>query len=425
MDCDNDISVLLKKFKKETNVKAIKGILNKRKKDAQGYFIYFGTMKSSSPHTKSILTAEDQPVSFAELFFDLVFVFCVTQVVHLLDHAFDWVHLGRAILVFWLVWWAWTQFTWALNAADTKHDRVQMATLVATALAFFMAVSVPHSFDTSSWWFGLTYVAVRGIGLLIYLWVSWPNENMRSAVRSFGAFSILGLMAVLVGGFLGGELQYWFWGLAIALDVFAATVGANKEGWGLHPNHFVERHGLFIIIAMGETLIVAASGATKEAWDGHLMLVAALSVGITSCLWWLYFYRIKDRLEHAMARRHGIDQSSMARDVFSLFHFPMVCGLIIYAYAIEQAMLHPKDPLTLEGRIALSVGVGLYAISIVIAYWRAVGKILWTRVGLAIVFGVIVFGRSGIDVSRTLMLCLGGLLLLCALENKEEKEIQL
>jgi len=381
-------------------------------------------MKTATQLTKSILAAEDQPVSFTELFFDLVFVFCVTQVVHLLDHAFDWVHLGRAILVFWLVWWAWTQFTWALNAADTKHVRVQMATLVATALAFFMAVSVPHSFDTSSWWFGLAYVAVRSIGLLIYLWVSWPNHDMRSAVRSFGAFSILGLIAVLAGGLLGGSLQYWFWGLAIVLDVFAATVGASKEGWGLHPKHFAERHGLFVIIALGETLIVAASGASSESWDINLIIVAALSVGITSCLWWLYFYRIKDRLEHAMARRQGKDQSSMSRDVYSLFHFPLICGLIIYAYAIEQAMLHPMDPLTWEGRIALSTGVGLYTMSIVIAYWRALGTILWTRIGITLLLGMVVFAKEGIDGFRTLLICFAGLLLLCGIEEKEESAMK-
>ena len=98
--------------------------------------------------TKSILATGDQPVSFVELFFDLVFVYAITQVVHLMHGYFDWVHVGKAILVFWLVWWAWTQFTWALNAADTKNHLVQLGTLAATAIAFFMAVSVPESWMT-------------------------------------------------------------------------------------------------------------------------------------------------------------------------------------------------------------------------------------------------------------------------------------
>jgi low temperature requirement protein LtrA len=336
-------------------------------------------MKAQTSTIKSFLAGEDQPVSFAELFFDLVFVFCVTQVVHLLDDSFDLLHIGRAILVFWLVWWAWTQFTWALNAADTKHMRIEFATLLATACAFFMAVTVPQSFASCSWWFAGAYVAVRAIGLLIYLWVVWGHEQMRAAVKTFAAVSVAGLVAVIVGGLVGGTAQYWFWGLAIVLDVVAATIGGNNEGWNLHPKHFAERHGLFVIIALGETLIVAASGASEEPWAFDLILVSALSVGITSCLWWLYFFRIKDHLEHAIAHRNGANQSTMARDVFSLFHFPMICGLIIYAYAIEEAMLYPSAPLSVEGRVALATGIFLYSISLVIAYWRATGKILMLR----------------------------------------------
>ena len=336
-------------------------------------------MKAQTSNIKSFLAGEDQPVSFAELFFDLVFVFCVTQVVHLLDDSFDLLHIGRAILVFWLVWWAWTQFTWALNAADTKHMRIEFATLLATACAFFMAVTVPQSFASCSWWFAGAYVAVRAIGLLIYLWVVWGHEQMRAAVKTFAAVSVAGLVAVIVGGLVGGTAQYWFWGLAIVLDVVAATIGGNNEGWNLHPRHFAERHGLFVIIALGETLIVAASGASEEPWAFDLILVSALSVGITSCLWWLYFFRIKDHLEHAIAHRTGANQSTMARDVFSLFHFPMICGLIIYAYAIEEAMLNPSAPLSVEGRVALATGIFLYSISLVIAYWRATGKVMLAK----------------------------------------------
>ncbi len=380
-------------------------------------------MKAQTSSIKSFLAGEDQPVSFAELFFDLVFVYCVTQVVHLLDDAFDLVHIGRAILVFWLVWWAWTQFTWALNAADTKHMRIEFATLLATACAFFMAVTVPQSFASCSWWFAGAYVAVRSIGLLIYLWVVWGHEEMRAAVKTFAAVSVAGLIAVILGGLLGGTAQYWFWGLAIVLDVIAATIGGNNEGWNLHPRHFAERHGLFVIIALGETLIVAASAASEEPWALDLILVSALSVGITSCLWWLYFYRTKDHLEHAMAHRTGAHQSTMARDVFSLFHFPMICGLIIYAYAIEEAMLNPSAPLAVEGRVALATGIFLFSISLVVAYWRATGKVLLFRTGFTILVAGICLGYPSPGVLWTLLICFGGLILLALIEMRREKEI--
>jgi low temperature requirement protein LtrA len=155
-------------------------------------------MTSEQKHT-SVLAGTDQPVSFAELFFDLVFVFAITQVVHLIHGSFDLVHVGRAILVFWLVWWAWTQFTWALNAADTRNRLVQLGTLLATAIAFFMAVSVPESFGKSAFWFAIAYAGGRIIGLVIYLWVTWANPGMRSAVRMFAVLSLAGIIAVLEG----------------------------------------------------------------------------------------------------------------------------------------------------------------------------------------------------------------------------------
>jgi len=376
-------------------------------------------MKSSDNPKKHILAEGDQAVSFAELFFDLVFVFCVTQVVHLLHGSFDWLHVGRAVLVFWLIWWAWTQFTWALNAADTEHNWIQLGTLLATAFAFFMAVAVPQAFAGGAMWFAITYVAVRSIGLLIYLWVAWSDTSMRTAVKTFGAVSIAGLVAVLIGGFVGGVAQYWFWGLAIFLDVLAATIGANSEGWNLHPRHFAERHGLFVIIALGETLIVAASAVAEESWDQSLLLISALAVGITSALWWLYFYRIKDQLEHAMARQTGAAQSSMARDMFSLFHFPLVCGLIIYAYAIEEAMMHPGEPLTFEGRLALGVGIFLYSMSIVVAYWRGTKKLLVPRAVMTIFIAATIIGYDGITCFRSLMISFSLLILLFGIEEKE------
>ncbi len=363
---------------------------------------------------KSVLAPGDQAVSFAELFFDLVFVFCVTQVVHLLHGAFDLVHAGRALLIFWLVWWAWTQFTWALNAADTTHNRVQIATLIATAFAFFMAISIPQSFDTTAWWFGGFYVAVRGIGLLIYLWVTWSHTQMRAAVKSFGAFSVAGLIAVFMGGILGGSWQYAFWGLAILLDILAATIGGKNDGWNLHPSHFAERHGLFVIIALGETLIVAAAGAAAESWDGQLITVAILAVGMTTAFWWMYFYKIKDHLEHHMASAIGSQQSMMGRDVFSLFHFPMMFGLIVYAYAIGEAMLHPYDPLSADARFALALGITLYSLSIVLAYWRATGIWKWLRIAMTLIIATVCMLIPDVQPLWTFSIAFSGLLLMCA-----------
>src|SRR5688572_24718250 len=165
----------------------------------------------------TVSAPKDQKVTFVELFFDLVFVFCVTQVVSLLHDGVTWRSVGEAVLVFWLVWWGWTQFTWALNAADTTHPRVEVATLVATGVAFFLAVGIPSAFHGHSLWFASTYVAVRVLGLLLYDWVAWADVSQRAAVRRFSLFSVGGMIAVLIGGWLGGNAQYAFWAMAIEI----------------------------------------------------------------------------------------------------------------------------------------------------------------------------------------------------------------
>ncbi len=342
----------------------------------------------------SIVSPEDQSVTFVELFFDLVFVFSITQVVGLLHEGITGGAVARAVLVFWLVWWAWTQFTWALNAANTDHSRIQLSTLLATAIAFFMAVSVPEIFAGGPLWFAVPYVLVRVLGLRLYAWVSSADASQRSAVRTFGLVSVGGLAAVLTGAVLGGDLLYWFWGLAIVLDVVAAAVGGQTEGWNLHPAHFAERHGLIVIIALGESLIVAAGGLIGAERSADLMAVAVLAVALSCGLWWSYFPYIKPQLEHALKNCDGAGQPKMARDVFSLAHFPMLCGVIGFAAAIEEAIAHPDHPLSVEGRAALAVGLGLFLAGTALAQWRAVGTLSLGRVGLvaALVVGILALG---------------------------------
>ena len=166
--------------------------------------------------TKSIVSPEDQKVTFVELFFDLVFVFSVTQVVGLFHDELNLITVGKAILVFWLVWWAWTQFTWALNAADTTHPLIQLGVLVATGIVFFMAIALPQAFGDQSVWFGVTYVLVRVLGLTLYILVASADPAQRRAVQTFALVSAAGLAAVLIAALIGGTLQLWLWGSLIA-----------------------------------------------------------------------------------------------------------------------------------------------------------------------------------------------------------------
>ncbi len=328
---------------------------------------------------KPVAAPDGQNVTFVELFFDLVFVFSVTQVVTILHGHVTWTTAGQALLVFWLIWWAWSQFTWSLNAANTTHHLVALSVLSATGVAFFMAVAVPDAFQDRAPWFAIAYMLVRSIGLAVMAWANSDEDANTARARVFTIIAVGGLIAVVAGGALGGTAQYWLWGLSIFLDVVAGIVAGNQEGWSLRPEHFVERHGLFVIIALGETLIVAAVQVTDGAWSTESLAVAGLAVALTCGFWWSYFTQAKLMLDHAMESRRGIDQANLARDAFSFIHFPMMCGVISYAVAIEEALAHPDEPLPRVGRIALAVGLALFTAGMGVAVWRATRRILVGR----------------------------------------------
>jgi low temperature requirement protein LtrA len=378
-----------------------------------------GMHETLTINQQSIVSPHDQKVTFVELFFDLVFVFCVTQVVGLLHDGITWPAVGQVVLVFWLVWWAWTQFTWALNAADTTHHLVELATLLATAVAFFMAVTIPRAFHGGGAAFAVTYVLVRGLGLIVYGWVAAAaDRSQHAAVRKFSIVSLGGLAAVLVGGFVGGTLQYWIWGFAILLDVIAAAVGAQSDSWNLHPEHFAERHGLIVIIALGETLIVAAGGVTGAAWNQNLLGLGVLAVATTGAFWWTYFVRAKPRLDGALESCGGATQSELARDCFSLIHFPMLCGVVAYAAAIEAAVAHPNEPFPLPARLALAAGLLLFVGGMVVAMWRATRQLLLPRlVVISAIAGALVFMPARLPLS-SLAVAFVGVAIVAVLEQR-------
>lgn len=367
--------------------------------------------------TRSIVSPEDQSATFVELFFDLVFVFSVTQVVSLLHHDPGWAGVGQALLVFWLVWWAWTQFTWTLNAADTTHHVIDLVTLAATAVVFFMAVSLPEAFQGKALWFAVPYVLVRLIGLALQFRVAREDPlQHHGAALTWAALSLGGMAAVLVGALVGGSALYWVWGLAILLDLGAAAVSGRREGWNLHPEHFAERHGLFVILALGETLIAAGSVVSDASETGAVISVMVLAVAFSCGLWWTYFPQGLPALERAMISREGTERSAMARDAFSLLHFPLVCGVIAYAVAVEQAVAHPGEPLALEARMALALGLLLFLGGMAAAVRRATGRLLGKRLLVAGATAGVVVAADVLPVASLSIAC-AGVVAVAALER--------
>jgi low temperature requirement protein LtrA len=325
---------------------------------------------------------EDQAVTFVELFFDLVFVFAVTEITALTSSHLTWTGVARSVLLFWLIWWAWTQFTWTLNPADTTHDLVRIITLVATGVAFIMATSVSRAFGSEAFWFVIPYLLVRLIGLGLQVRIDLERERIeRGSVAIWASLSLIGLVLVLAGAFVDPPARNWIWLAAIGADLLAAGSGAGGDGrdWDIRPAHFSERHGLFVIIALGESLIVAATAVSAQERTGELMSDVIAALVIVCLLWWTYFGWLKEAAEEGLAAAPSTKIGPLARDAFSLGHFPLVCGIVAFSVAVEEIVHHPAHAPSGAIVAALGVGVTLFVGSSAFAYWRTSGHVLMPR----------------------------------------------
>ncbi len=340
---------------------------------------------NADPPISRVRIDRAQGATFVELFFDLVFVYAITQLTSTMIHDLTWAGVGRGLLVFWLVWWAWTQFTWTLNLADTEHTVVRLLTLAATAVAFFLAQAVPDAFTTAGAWFGIAYAVVRLLGMGVHSWVLSGDEAQTSAFSLFASLSLVGLALVVVGGFVS-DLTLWFWLGAVVADL-VTVLFAGRGAWSIASGHFAERHGLIVIIALGESLIAAGVATSELARDAQFAVTLVGAVVAACALWWVYFGSLHGRLELALesSSQGGLTQGKFARDVFSLWHAVIVIGVIGVAIGFEEAIAHPDELLETGPALALTVGVGLFVGGLAAAAWRAnVRDAVLLRLSLAI-----------------------------------------
>jgi low temperature requirement protein LtrA len=309
--------------------------------------------------SSTVRATSAQGATFVELFFDLVFVFAVTQVAGVLREHLTVTGLVQAVLVFWLVWWAWTQFTWTLNAADTEHPRIELLTMTAVGAAFLMAVTVPDVFGSSGWWFAVSYILVRVLGIAGQWWVSSGDPVWRGAIRTWTMLSMAGLVAIAAAAVAPPDNRVALLAVAVAIDVFSATRAGAGE-WRLFSAHFAERHGLFVIIALGESLIAAGVGTQGLPRSATLAAVVVPAVVGVCALWWTYFARARGQLEQAMEATASSRRARYARDVYSFLHFPIIGGVVGFAVAMEEAVAHPAEHLEPSAALALLIGAALF-----------------------------------------------------------------
>ena len=320
----------------------------------------------------------EHSVTPLELFFDLVFVFAITQVTSHLAEDPTWGGVLRGMLVLAALWWAWSVYAWLTSAIDVDEGGVRLVVLAATGAMFGVALAVPGAFGDDAVLFGAAYLLVRFLHIVLSTLVARDDRERLGALVRFAPTAILGPVLVLAAGFLEGDARLVVWMLALAIDYLGPVVIGVGQGWRVAPEHFAERHGLIVLIALGESMIAIGVGAGL-ALDTGVLVGAAFGIVVISALWWLYFdvaaIFARTRLIHAT----GLALHRLALHAYSYLHLPMVAGIVLFALGLKETLAHPGEALDTVPAAALCGGAALYLGGHVAFLFRTTGRLFRRR----------------------------------------------
>jgi low temperature requirement protein LtrA len=342
-------------------------------------------------------TETERRTSNLELFFDLVFVFAVTQTTSLVAHRPGAATLGEAALVFGLVWWAWGGYAWLTNAIDLGSGVVRVLLLAAAAGSVFVAISLPRAFGSDGLRFVAAYLFVRVLHICLYFWGLRGDRDHLRAFLQLAPWFLLAPLVAFAGGLVHGDARVALWAASLAIDVGGALSLPSENGFRVSPAHFAERYSLFVIIALGESVV--AIGASVESLPRNaLFFESVLAAFALACLlWWSYFDFTAQAAERALRFVAPNRRGPVARDVFSLFHFPTVLGIVYVAVGVKLALHDPAAPLGGGGRAALGLGVALYLSGFALARYRVVRRVAWERLAGIAAVAALAAAATGVE----------------------------
>ncbi len=319
-----------------------------------------------------------------ELFFDLVFVLALTQCTALMADKPTWEGLAQGLLVLGVLWWCWVGYSWLTSVVDPEEGVVRFAIFGAMAGLLVAALCVPEAFDDRAVLFAVCYAVVRVGQIVLFMAASKDDPGLRRSVVGLAASTALGLGLLLTAAATDGALQGSIWAVAILLDI-GGPYFFGSEGWKLMPGHFAERHGLILIIALGESIVAIGVGA-EGGVDAGVVAAAVVGMAVAAAIWWLYFDIVALVAERRLGNATpGREQNEIARDSFSYLHFPMVAGIVLLALGLKKTLEHTDDPLKLVPAVALLGGVAMYLLAHVAFRWRNVHRFSVQRVVCAVV----------------------------------------
>jgi low temperature requirement protein LtrA len=298
-----------------------------------------------------------------ELFLDLVFVFAFTQVATLLADDPTFAGIGRGVLVLAALWWAWSAYAWLTNTVDPEEGFVGAALLVALIAMFVAALVVPGVFDDEGVLFGAAYLVVCAMHIALYALAGRGNRDLLGAVLRLAPWTLLGATLILLAGFGFAEgVRTWLWVAALACTYVGAAL-SGSTGWQLHPSHLAERYGLVVIIALGEAFISIGIGATGIGIGLGEVVAAILGLLVATSFWLAYFDFFSLRGERFLRDLTGAERVALARDVYAYAHFPMIVGIVLFAFAMKTIVGGVGEDLDSVAAFALCGGSALYLLT--------------------------------------------------------------
>jgi low temperature requirement protein LtrA len=345
-------------------------------------------------------TDDSHRVTSLELFFDLVFVYGLTQVTALMAAGDQtWHKALEGLLVLALLWFAWSSYAWLGNQAKADEGVLRLALVVAMICVFLVALAIPNAFDEqqrsldAGLLLALSLIVARAVHLGVYLIAAGDDRGLRRQLF-LTAVPVGGWAVLLVAGAeVDGNLRLGLWALALAVDYVGIFVSSRAGGWRLNAaGHFAERHGLIIIIAIGESIVAIGVGATALPLTWPVLVAVLLGLTVSVTLWWSYFDVVAPVAERVLTRAEGQDRATLARDSYTYLHFPMVVGIVYLAFGMKKVVNYVADTghhdlgdsLATVPLVALYGGVVLYLVAHICFRLRNVHSLNRQRLGLAV-----------------------------------------
>ena len=321
---------------------------------------------------------DEHQVTPLELFFDLVFVFAITQVTRLLANDPTWGEVFRGMLVLAALWWAWSVYAWLTSALDVDEGGVRLVMLASMGAMLIVALAVPGAFGDDAVLFGAAYLIVRLLHLVLSAFVAREDPDRLGALLRFAPTAVVGALLLVLAGFLEGNERIAVWVIALAIDYLGPVAIGVGRGWAVAPEHFAERHGLIILIALGESIIAIGIGAGLELVAG-VIVGATLGIVVVSALWWLYFDVAAIFARRRLIRARGLELARLALHSYSYLHLPMVAGIVLFALGLETTLGHPSEELDTVPAVALCGGAALYLLAHIAFLYRTTGRVFRRR----------------------------------------------